>query len=340
MSNRKYQHNMKKILTAFICIVSFVTINSCSKRNSIVPPDTGGGNGNFDGTVVSDVVYGSNIDWMGQTQQLALDVYIPKSQSGVVQKYPLMMYVHGGGFHDGDKLNTVNYCTMMASLGYTVATINYRLGWSQDSIDRCNADTIQAAEAFYRAEQDARAAMRYLVAHASDYSIDTSWIFVGGASAGGLTTLGIAFYDQQTMDTYLPGLSTKLGPLDATNNIKIHYNIKAIAPEWGAVSTTDAITPQNAIPAILFHGGQDDVVPWNIGHYYACDNLNIGYGSKAVYDKLTALGVPAVAHIDPLGGHGVYTNSFRIPNIDCFFRSVMDGSAQKGYYTTQVSNCR
>lgn len=57
------------------------------------------------------------------------------------------------------------------------ASIDYRIGFlpTMASIGRAG----------YRAVQDAHAATRCLVAHQEEYGIDTSMIFVGGASAGG-----------------------------------------------------------------------------------------------------------------------------------------------------------
>jgi acetyl esterase/lipase len=55
-----------------------------------------------------------------------LDLYIPRA--GVTRSLPVAMYVHGGGMTTGDKsdLNPV-FLDTLASAGYAVVSINYRL---------------------------------------------------------------------------------------------------------------------------------------------------------------------------------------------------------------------
>jgi hypothetical protein len=51
------------------------------------------------------------------------------------------------------------------------------------------------------------------------------------------------------------------------------------------------------------------------------------------------MGVPAVAQVDPSGGHGVYTIPFRADNIACFLNSLMNKQPESGFYINKAS-CR
>jgi acetyl esterase/lipase len=99
---------------------------------------------------------------------LQLDLYLPaQRKAGPV---PGIVFVHGGGWRAGVRENFAPMAIRMAERGYAAATISYRL----------------SSEALYPAAvQDARAAVRWMRAHAGEYGIDPSRIAIGGGSAGG-----------------------------------------------------------------------------------------------------------------------------------------------------------
>src|SRR5207244_4077627 len=81
---------------------------------------------------------------------------------------PAIVYLHGGGWRRGDKRQQTG--VPLASRGYVVASINYRL--SQEAI-------------FPAQIEDCKAAVRFLRANAAKYSIDPDHIGSWGDSAGG-----------------------------------------------------------------------------------------------------------------------------------------------------------
>lgn len=99
---------------------------------------------------------------------LQLDLYLPvQARAGQV---PGIVFVHGGGWRAGVRDNFAPMAIRMAERGYAAATISYRL----------------SPEALYPAAvQDARAAVRWMRAHAKEYGIDPARIAIGGGSAGG-----------------------------------------------------------------------------------------------------------------------------------------------------------
>ena len=74
-----------------LVIITGIFIHSCSKNDHIVSSRAQNLN------MVSDVVYGSNINWKGETEDLTLDVYLP-ADTGQGKKYPLVLFIHGGGY--------------------------------------------------------------------------------------------------------------------------------------------------------------------------------------------------------------------------------------------------
>lgn len=56
-----------------------------------------------------------------------LNVFSPNTASGVAQKYPVMVYIHGGDFYHGAS-NTFPGHVMAAFYNVVIVTINYRLG--------------------------------------------------------------------------------------------------------------------------------------------------------------------------------------------------------------------
>jgi pectinesterase len=105
------------------------------------------------------------------THDLQLDLYLPAAAStGASAALPAIVFVHGGGWRAGVRANFAPMAIRMAERGYAAVTISYRL----------------APEAPYPAAiHDAKAAVRWVRAHAADYGIDAGRIAIAGGSAGG-----------------------------------------------------------------------------------------------------------------------------------------------------------
>lgn len=123
------------------------------------PPDFAVYEGQVD--VRKDVEYPSSY------RSNQLDLYSPKGRSG---KLPTILWVHGGAFVAGDKSGTAFWCTMMASKGYTVVSINYEA----------------APEAHYPAPIHQMAEVyQYLKSNEKQYpTLDLTRLVIGGDSAG------------------------------------------------------------------------------------------------------------------------------------------------------------
>ena len=83
--------------------------------------------------------------------------------------HPLVIWLHGGGWHFGDKADVLPYLEHLASRGFACAAVNYPL----------------APESRYpAAPRQVNEAVRHLLTHAAEYDIDPSRFVLAGDSAG------------------------------------------------------------------------------------------------------------------------------------------------------------
>lgn len=226
---------------------------------------------------------------------LTMDVYMPKDK-GFASR-PLLVLIHGGGFYNGNKTNAgyKEWGQYFASLGYTVASVNYRLGF--------HANKASIEKAGYRAVQDVNAAIRFIVKNYKDYGVDPERVFVAGTSAGAITALNVAYMTEE----YVPSSARGEGPIDAVNPYtKADFSIRAVGSMWGAVNDL-AILKNADIPIISFHSTGDPVVPFGKDHPFQDVFGNelitpIMYGDGEIIPYAQSLGRKAVLHKYDLPG--------------------------------------
>jgi acetyl esterase/lipase len=287
---------------------------------------------------------------------LTLDLYEPVGDP--VIKRPLLLLIHGGAFIIGDK-DTETMRAMadyFVKRGYVVASINYRMGYMF-----IPGGYVYLERSIYRAVQDTRAALRFLVHHADKYRIDTDYIFVGGNSAGGFTALKTAFMQQNEVFESASGnmlfLREDLGCLDCSgNNLKDKFSIRGVINMWGALTDTLMIGKHENIPVLLFHGDADEIVP--PGHQYPFANMGIEissffcrktYGSVSIYEHLKKLGInsklvlfPGADHDPQLGKDNQLNENMDIilENIRDFVFEIIvaDSSVLKGKFNYSLQD--
>jgi acetyl esterase/lipase len=177
---------------------------------------------------------------------LQLDLWVPASATPP----PLVMWIHGGAWMLGDRryipetLRPNQLFEELVAAGLAVATIDYRL----------------ALEAHFPAQlHDAKAAIRYLRAHADALGIDTQRIGVWGESAGGHLAALVGLTGQH------PELEGAIGVLRESSAVDVvvdWYGVADLAlqprkdwePEILAQLPPEMLTP----PEELLAGGQDE----------------------------------------------------------------------------------
>lgn len=273
-----------------------------------------------------DITYGNAIDWLGNSQDLLLDAYYPSATVDSLAQRPAMLLIHGGGFQGGNKAGWANICRSFAKKGYVVFCLGYRLGW-----DTSNAQN--QILAMYRAHQDAKAAMRYIVDNAAVYGVDTNWLFIGGSSAGAVTALNDIYLTQNDWNSLIPGIQAQLGALESSgNSLTNTYNLKGVFNNWGA-TYLDYIDENELTPMISFHGDADTTVPIDTGE--------LGFsGSRVISNLLENNAVCYDLTVKPGGGHGIYNSDsgreFMIGRASCFFKSIMCNTCTDFNATTRV----
>lgn len=242
---------------------------------------------------------------------LDMDIYLPKNDT--LTQRPLMMFIHGGAFFIGDKA-TVPYqkwCNHFASLGYVCVSINYRMGF------RPNAKAVERAA--YQATQDAHAAMRYLISKKDIYRIDPDYLFVGGASAGSITALNLAYMrnKDRPQSSYSSLFMEDLGDIETSGNtIYNKFKIKAVANLWGAVYNLDILKNAN-IPIISFHGDKDEILPYGKGFPFKAIGefqkvfFEEMFGSSVIHQKANELGTRSELHTFYGQGHTLHLDANR-----------------------------
>lgn len=157
-------------------------------------------------TVSENIVYKTS----RKGQPLALDIYAPKNSTG--EKLPVLIYVHGGGWVEGDKVvNADNYLeTTVKKLidkQYAVISINYTL--LSDSIH------------FPLPLEDTKDAVRWVRKNAEKYNLDANNIGLFGASAGAHLSM---------MAAYTPDNTYSGSPELSSYSAKVNYVIDHYGP--------------------------------------------------------------------------------------------------------------
>lgn len=276
---------------------------------------------------------------------LDMDLYLPEEGADTLipnhshrLRRPLVVFLHGGAYYVGDKSDQAiaQWCRHFAAMGYAAASINYRMGYlpSKKDIERAG----------YMAIQDAHAAMRYLVAKADDYLIDTNRLFVAGASAGSITALNLAFMRNrnrpdasfgkggnpdkgkkksttETKESAKGSRGDDLGKIQsAGNDIDISFHIIGVANMWGAVNDLNIL--KNSHTAIVsFHGDADQLVPYDHGYPFSDISDKLGrrlfeqmFGSASIHKRAKELGLTSKLYTFPGAGHALHLNEDRTIN--------------------------
>ena len=265
---------------------------------------------------LKNVTYGVAKDYRGNSQDLKMDVYFPNTELDTLKKRPFILLIHGGGFTGGTRERMTYHSVELSKRGFVVATISYRLGYNREVFG-----SIQ--KAVYRAQQDANTALRYITSQKEKLKIDTAWFFIGGSSAGAVTSLSASYASQAEWNQIAPQFESDLGPLESSNNkLNEIFTIKGIYNFMGAILPV-VFNSGDLIPTISFHGDLDTTVP--IGK-----NMMTGFGSRPIHEMLTEAGVCNDLTVVPNGGHGIYRSKkdvdFRINRVACFFKSLICNS--------------
>jgi acetyl esterase/lipase len=240
---------------------------------------------NYTPGAICNLAYGDNNEKNGNS----LDLYLPE---GVKRPYPLVVWLHGGGWVSGDK--RLPPCRNLLKKGFAVASINYRL----------------VSEAQFPAQlDDCKKAIAWLYSNADKFGIDKDRIGVWGASAGGHFALLLSTADN---GKNVKAVCDWCGPADlfsfAEQSTGVYSNankadsnpLKRLlgglpkdceekAKQASAVFHVD----KNDAPVLIMHGEEDQVVPVS--------------QSKEMKDALDKVGAKSELVIIKGAGHDFFT---------------------------------
>ncbi|WP_245745866.1 alpha/beta hydrolase [Nocardia altamirensis] len=225
-------------------------------------------------------------------QDLLLDVKLPAAASD--RPRPAVVWVHGGGWANGDRGEAPLWHKWLTDKGYAVFAIDYRMTppprWDQ-------------------APADVKCAVGWVKQQAAKYGVDPARVMIAGGSAGGNLALMGAYADDRVLpscavddtrvkavaafypmpdlaeawrDSGLPGrMRTFLSDYTGGTPDQVPDRYKAASP-------VTYIRP-NVPPTLVMHGTRDHVAPYR--------------GSVELMERLRRVGVEGQLLAVPYGEH-------------------------------------
>ena len=250
----------------------------------------------FKNTVSQGLTVETEVYAVKDGDSLKLDVYIDHSvpQEG---KRPVMLFVHGGGWETGTRqdISAIDFLKTMAAKGFVGVSIDYRLGYLRARQSKRIADepivyllqqnlmdTPAIAQVMKEATtmgvEDLLDATAFIVRNADRWNADSKRIIASGGSAGACNVL---------MAEYQICKGT------AKADLPKDFNYAGIISMAGAIwhsSNSGLDWVKNPCPMMLFHGKNDDIVPYD---KFDCPKTGMmAYGSREIATQLTEKRIP------------------------------------------------
>ena len=222
-----------------------------------------------------------------------LDFYVPGGTG-----WPVLIFVHGGGWRSGDKALTFgdadpygNIGRFYATRGIGVALVNYRL---------------QPAVTWRDQVKDVAQALAWVYGHAENYGADRRAIFISGHSSGAQLATRTALDHESLQELRLPSrvpcgvIAVSGAPFDISDSksyalgtkpvfYEKHFRAGESGDRWKyEASAINLVTP-SAPPVLLLHGR------W--------ETKGLERQNQVMYQALKAAGVPSQLVVTPWEGH-------------------------------------
>lgn len=228
--------------------------------------------------------------------ELKMDVYYPRIPA--THRYPAIVYIHGGQFIKGDKLQVGGQWPSFngkaaRNHGYVIVSLNYRLGPQYK------------LPVMY---EDVKCALRHLHAEAASYNIDPDRIGVIGNSSGSTLAAILGLTDSSAN---FDGVGAYEGVSSSVQAVVLQYPQVAFdTPAYSKAeqASRNLTLPSNVSPEFLtrlnlFTYVSADDPPFLIFHGDADPALNPQL-SQELHDALVAAGVTSSFVLVQNGGHG------------------------------------
>lgn len=144
------------------------------------------------GSIYTDLSYG-NLD------SNTFDLYVPADSSK--EAYGLVVYLHAGGFTEGDKSDDAKMLQWLCSKGYVAAGVNYTL-FSEEHPD-ANV---------YTQSMDIKESIPYIIDESKKLGYNIDQMAISGGSAGGTLALLYAYRDAEVSPVPVKMIFEAVGP--------------------------------------------------------------------------------------------------------------------------------
>ncbi len=304
-----HQSNFKLVLIIVITLCIVVSLLNAQNNETI--------------KVIKDVPFKTIVCDDGQKVPLCLNIY--KQGQSEKQAKPLIVFLHGGGFHAGEKEDPkiIALCERLCNLGYVTATVEYRTG-----IRRKNKECF--VRAVLNGMVDTQDALNFLVKNRIKYAIDCEYIYLGGMSAGAIVALHYAYWDAHEIVDFLQ--QHKLSHLHECNSqIKKRIALCGLINCWGAIINPNWIANNNTA-VVSVHGTKDRFAPYKKGspcHMFWLPKI---YGSGTIDKVAKECGIPSLLKAYKGMRHG---HDSRSPYMDTTITAI-----QSFINCTSKNNCK
>lgn len=252
---------------------------------------------------------------------LRLDKYELTTESDTLK--PCIIFMFGGGFVTGTRSDAyfIPYLEKLANNGYTVVSIDYRLGLKKTAESMKNGEKMKAtafpgllAGAVDVAVQDLYDATNFVLENADNWNIDKSRIITNGSSAGAVSVLQGEYYICSNHEF------AKVLPVD--------FRYAGIISFAGAIFSTKGNLKWEKQPAPIqfFHGNADSNVPYN-----KLKIFKYGFfGSKHISGQMEKMNSPYYFYDINNAAHEIAVSpmNLNIPEINVFLDKFIFGKQQ------------
>jgi acetyl esterase/lipase len=220
-------------------LILTVILTSCKKEPAAIEEQ-----------IIKDVSY-------GESAQQRMDIYLPDDRTSASTK--TVIFIHGGGWVEGDKSEMNQYVDTLRKLmpEYAVVNMNYRLAYNS------------TVNLFPTQENDVKSAIEFFLNHAEEYLVSDDLVLLG-ASAGGHLAMLHAYKNDP--EGHVRAVIDFFGPFDLEslwNYSIIHQLILYGAtgtllvdnPSLYASSSPSEYITAGSPPTIALQGGADPLVP-------------------------------------------------------------------------------
>ncbi|MFV1922128.1 MAG: alpha/beta hydrolase fold domain-containing protein [Methylotenera sp.] len=174
-----------------------------------------------------------------------LDIFVPKTQP----KKTALMFIHGGGFNQGDKADMYEHAKQYAKLGFITSSINYRLSLS---------------DPYPIAINDVTDALNWLKSQADLYQYNANKIILVGYSVGGTLALNVGLKPENDLAAIIDVAGiTDINRLIHNGDIpqlKEQMRVYLDGKDPIIASPISQISPE-APPTLVLHGKNDGLIP-------------------------------------------------------------------------------